>query len=157
VSLSKMINRGDVFLSYSNEDRASAFLGDELERLARASQTSQRKLPPSIIDQLFHVMTPALHRETDRIDPIDQLNVEPRAREGTDDYRVVRRLGPSRSTRLVSNDCAPFKRPALRSARHSAETIEGLQQIRDAIQNHRDGRGMQSFLATLKDKAIDVV
>ena len=62
VSLSKMINRGDVFLSFSNEDRASAFLGDELERLARASQTSRRKLPPSIIDLRFHVMTPALHR-----------------------------------------------------------------------------------------------
>jgi hypothetical protein len=58
---------------------------------------------------------------------------------------------------VVSNDCAPCKRPALRSARHSAETIEGLQQIRDAIQNHQDDRGMQSFLATLKDKAIDVV
>jgi len=93
VSLSKMINRGDVFLSFSNEDRASAFLGDELERLARASQTSRRKLRPSIIDLRFHVMTPALHRETDRIDSIDQLNVERRAREATDDYRVVCRLG----------------------------------------------------------------
>jgi hypothetical protein len=92
ISLSKLVNPRDTFLSYSSEDRASEFLGDELQRLADRSERSRRMLPPAIVGLLFHVMTPAVHRETGIMVLADQLNIQERAASGTADHRVFRRF-----------------------------------------------------------------
>ena len=93
VSLSKLVNAGDTFLEYSSESEASALLSRELERLAGASQASQRRLPSDIIGLLFHVMTPAVHRETRLMVLADQLNMEHRAGAGTEDRMAFQHLG----------------------------------------------------------------
>jgi hypothetical protein len=94
VSLSKIATPADTFLAYSNEMKVSAFLGDELKRLAQQTRNSpvMRRLPGSIIGMLFHVMVIAQHRETGLTVVADQINVEPRAAKGTTDYRTVQGL-----------------------------------------------------------------
>jgi hypothetical protein len=93
VSLSKLVNRGDTFLSYTNEHRASAFLSDELQRLADRSEPSRRNLPPVIVGLLFHVMTPAVYQESGTMVLADQLNMQERAAPHTADHRAFRRFG----------------------------------------------------------------
>ena len=58
-----------------------------------ASQASQRRLPSDIIGLLFHVMTPAVHRETRLMVLADQLNMEHRAAAGTADRMAFQHLG----------------------------------------------------------------
>jgi hypothetical protein len=93
VSLSKVVSSGDTFLAYTDEARASTFLSDELERLAGRSERSQRTLPPVIIGLLFHVMTPAVHRESGITVLADQINMQERAVPGSADHQAFRRFG----------------------------------------------------------------
>ena len=92
ISVSKAINRGDCFLRYSDEERASAHLSDELERWAVESGARTLPFPGSIVSLLFHVMTVAVNREDGTIVHASQVNVEVRAPDGTSEYRAVRRL-----------------------------------------------------------------
>jgi hypothetical protein len=92
VSVSRVLNEGSMFLLYSSEKEASRHLADELERMARA-EALQRQSPPKIIGVLFHIMTPALHRETQRMDLASQFVFDARARRGTADYRAACRFG----------------------------------------------------------------
>ena len=104
-TLTKTGTHSDTFLRYSDERKAPAFLGDELEQLAQQVRKSpvMRRLPTNMIGMLWHLMTPAQHEETALTVLAEQLKLEVLAADETADYRTVQTLYVAVASVLTSH------------------------------------------------------
>lgn len=91
LSLSRAVNQGDQILTYSDEERASAKLGEEMEAFAEATRAQWERLPTAFVGIIFHVVTPAWNRERGRLDVAQQMLLLPLVRSA--DVSVFRVLG----------------------------------------------------------------
>jgi hypothetical protein len=62
LSITRLVNPGDKFLRYSQEDEAVRFLRDSLEDLQRLFQGTVDGLPKKVIGVFWHIITPAVDR-----------------------------------------------------------------------------------------------
>jgi hypothetical protein len=82
ISFSKIINKGDKVLVFSDEKRASDELSRDLDRVASQARRAQ-EFSGKAIGLLFHTATPARHRESGLLVHADETLIEHLARPET--------------------------------------------------------------------------